>query len=319
MKKTLIALAVIASGSAQASINLYDANGVSVDLSGAAEVQYADRDFDDQTRGDLRIDDADLQLNTTVKISDNLNAVAGMGFAYENTQVDADELWAGFSGDFGTLTFGRQLLISDDAGIGKDYELGYEQINFFDTASNSSIKYTFDNGMFYAGISHDINGDKEDKSITDGRVGVRFANLDTRIYVYEGKNLETGNTFKIDAKGYNLEAEYTLNNLSLAASYGQMEYKDSGLKAVTFDLDVFDVNAAYTIDKNTFALGYNRANGKGYIVGTDFVNGHSDNIYANVTHKFNSNVRIYAEMGWADNDQEPQKDLAYVAGMEVKF
>ena len=73
-----------------------------------------------------------------------------------------DELWVGLGGDFGTLTFGRQLLISDDAGIGKDYELGFEQIDFGTTEGNETIKYVFDNGQFYFGLSHDLDASMHD-------------------------------------------------------------------------------------------------------------------------------------------------------------
>ena len=78
MKKTLLALSVLAAGSAQAGINLYDANGVVVDLSGAAEVQYLqpiqDKDNDNADAG-IHLDDGDLQLNTTIAVTDQLNAV----------------------------------------------------------------------------------------------------------------------------------------------------------------------------------------------------------------------------------------------------
>lgn len=318
MKKSLIALAVVASGSAQAGFDLYDNNGINVNLSGAAEVQYADRDFNKKSNGDFRIDDADLQLNTTVKLSDSLNAVAGMGFAYEAQTVNADELWAGFSGNFGTLTFGRQLLISDDAGIGKDYELGFKQINFVDTAGEGSIKYRFDNGQFYFGASHEAGANSGDKEITDAVVGMRMGAIDVRAYGYKGENL-LGETAFVNATGYNIEAEYNMNALSLAASYGQMNYENSINHNLETDLEVLDLAASYTIGKNTFAVGYNRSEADKSLKAMGITAGHSDNIYTNVTHKFNDNVRIYGELGLADHNNEASKDLAYVAGMEVKF
>ncbi|GAL05500.1 porin-like protein H precursor [Photobacterium aphoticum] len=179
MKKTLLALSVLAAGSAQAGVNLYDANGVTVDLSGAVEVQYLQNIQDKNSDADagLHLDDGDLQLNTTIAVNEQLNVVAGIGFAFEKRDVSNDELWAGLSGDFGTLTFGRQLFISDDAGIGKDYELGFGQIDFVQTEGNEAIKYVFDNGQFYFGFTHDLNTDgsgasdfqNTDGSVTDAR------------------------------------------------------------------------------------------------------------------------------------------------------
>ncbi len=321
MKKTLIALAVLASGSAQAGIDLYNENGININLSGAAEVQYADRDWNKKTDGELRIDDADLQLNTTVQLSENLSAVAGMGFAYEAEEVNADELWAGFKGNFGTVTFGRQLLISDDAGIGKDYELGFEQINFVDTAGGSSVKYRFDNDQFYFGASHELNNnDDTAPEITDGVIGVRVnPNLDIRVYGYKGTNLDYQNN--VDAKGYNVEAEYVFNNIALAASYGNMDYYASSDDSIKADLEVFDVAASYTLGKNTMAVGYNRAIAQGSIANFNIISNHADNVYANITHKFNNNVRVYTELGYSSMDLEGQHfdNIGYVAGMEVKF
>ncbi|WP_415720926.1 hypothetical protein [Photobacterium ganghwense] len=92
MKKTLLALSVLAAGSANAGINLYDANGVTVDLSGAAEVQYfqnyVDSDASNTDDAGLHLDDGDLQLNTTIAVTDQLNAVAGIGFKFEKRDVE---------------------------------------------------------------------------------------------------------------------------------------------------------------------------------------------------------------------------------------
>ncbi|MEC6897591.1 porin [Photobacterium piscicola] len=342
MKKTLLALVVLtAAGSANAGINLYDANGVKVDLSGAAEVQYRNtyNPFDD---AELRLDDGDLMLNTTVAITDELNVISGVGFAYENNaDTDAqdvnvinDELWAGFSSSqFGAITFGRQLLVSDDSGIGKDYELGSEGIDFVQTAGSQVIKYVYDNGTFYAGASTDlrnsdesISGTNPDGSVSiikdkntriwDARVGFRTNGLDTRVYFYDGDHV--GSTGQ-NIKGYNLEAEYALGNVGLAASFGQIEYKTGSKKT---EGNVYQIAADYTMDKTTFALGYNNYDVKS---GDDVYA-----LYANVTQKLHSNVKVYAEVGHSNADFTIEKkdpktsltkgaDFGYVAGIEVTF
>lgn len=314
MKKTLLALSVLAAGSAQAGINLYDANGVVVDLSGAAEVQYIQKiqDKDNNNDAGLRLDDGDLQINTTIAVTDQLNAVAGIGFAFEDREVTNDELWVGLGGDFGTLTFGRQLYIIDDAGIGKDYELGFEQINFVKTEGDEAIKYVFDNGQFYFGISHDLDAQGndfqgDDGSVTDGRIGARFADFDVRAYYYTASDLDVDGSLT-DVDGYNLEAEYVMGQFAFAASYGNVEYKDvaSGLKD---DVDLIELAGSYTMGKNTFALGYNRA---------DYDSETIDNVYANITHQLHSNVKVYGELGWADAD-DADLDVGYLVGMEVVF
>ena len=326
MKKTLLALAVLTAGSANAGINLYDANGVKVDLSGATEVQYRE-DYDPSKDAELRIDDADLAINTTVAISEQLNVVAGTAFEYEDGDVRNDELWAGFGGDFGTLTFGRQYLISDDSGVGKDYELGSESVDFVQTNGNEVIKYVYDNGTFYFGASHDLkdSGDVVDKdgnvfanddtSITDARIGYRVAGLDARVYYYTGDHV-AGTTFDkdgyVDVDGYNVEAEYGFGSVGLAASFGQVKYKN----AYGVDLlraNVYQIAADYTIDKTTFAIGYNNYDRRDE-------SGDNYAVYANVTQQLHSNVKVYAEIGNTDAKFDGRDaDFGYVAGMEVKF
>ncbi|HIF9226600.1 TPA: porin [Photobacterium damselae] len=345
MKKTLLALAVVtAAGSAQAGVNLYDNNGVKVDLSGAAEVQYRNT-YDPFDDAELRLDDGDLALNTTVAVNDQLNAIAGIAFKFEDTKVENDELWVGFSSNqFGALTFGRQLLISDDSGIGKDYELGSEGIDFVQTDGNEVIKYVYDNGMFYAGVSHELkNSDdvvdvsqdntgslikQHDTQITDARLGFRTNGLDARAYYYNGDNIGGTSFFSglVDVEGYNLEAEYQLGQIGLAASFGQVEYKDSH-GSDKLRGNIYQVAADYTIDATTFALGYNNYDRRDE-------SGDTYALYANVTQQLHSNVKVYAEIGHSnaeftkaggvDVNKVPfavtkDAEFGYVAGMEVTF
>ncbi|PSW18798.1 porin [Photobacterium sanctipauli] len=331
MKKTLLALSVLAAGSAQAGINLYDANGVVVDLSGAAEVQYLQpiQDKDSNDDAGLHLDDGDLQLNTTVTVTDQLNAVAGIGFAFEKREVTNDELWVGLGGDFGTLTFGRQLYITDDAGIGKDYELGTEQLDLVQTEGNEAIKYVFDNGQFYFGFTHDLDAEAEkpandflgsDGTVTDARLGARFGDFDVRGYYYTAEGIQADDNFTsgLDVDGFSLEGEYVMGAFAFAASYAQVDYEDSANSAVKSEVDVFEINGAYTLGKNTFALGYNRADITAENTPANKAEDTIDNIYANVTHQLHSNVKVYGELGWANSDVD-DLDLGYLVGMEVKF
>lgn len=325
MKKTLLALSVLAAGSANAGINLYDANGVTVDLSGAAEVQYLQliQDKDSNDDAGLHLDDGDLQLNTTIAVTDQLNAVAGIGFKFEKRKVENDELWVGLGGDFGTLTFGRMLYISDDMGIGKDYELGFEQIDFVQTEGNEAIKYVFDNGQFYFGLTHDLDAEAQspatdyrgaDGTVTDARIGARFANFDVRGYYYTADDIQRTQNAKntgTDVDAFNIEAEYVMGAFAFAASYGNAQYEESATNVKTADIDVYEINGSYTLGKNTFALGYNRAD-------DSKSNETVDNVYANITHQLHSNVKVYGELGWADADNA-DLDLGYLVGMEVKF
>ena len=71
---------------------------------------------------------------------------------FDKTNVKADEMYAGVKGGFGQLTFGRQYLFADDAGIGVDYENKEAGIDFDDTLSDSYIKYQYATPQFEVGL-----------------------------------------------------------------------------------------------------------------------------------------------------------------------
>ncbi|WEM43089.1 porin [Photobacterium sp. DA100] len=325
MKKTLLALSVLAAGSAQAGVNLYDENGVIVDLSAAAEVQYI-QEYTPNSDPFLRLDDGDLALNTTIAVNSQLNAVAGIAFKFEDSDVKNDELWVGLGGDFGTVTFGRQLLIADDSGIGKDYELGGDGLDFVQAEGDQTVKYVYDNGQFYAGISAVIAEDNddatEDTSIVDGRLGARFGNFDARVYLYSGSDV-SGNFVSffdnksMDIDGYNLEVEYFMDAFALAASFGQIEYEDAtSANKGKVEADTAALAGSYTMNQTTFALGYTYLGWDEKPTAGAKTSDDVNTFYANVTQQLHSNVKAYGEIGYTDADDA---EFGYVVGMEVIF
>lgn len=326
MKKTLVALAILtAAGSANAGINLYDADGVKVDMSGAAEVQYF-QGYENNSDAKIRLDDGDLGINTTVAVSDQLNAVAGLAFEMESGNVTNDELWVGLGGDFGTLTIGRQYLIADDSGIGKDIELGGDGIDFVLANGDQVIKYVFDNGQFYAGASALLqernDATKTDATVYDGRLGARFGNFDARVYLYSGTDVNS-NKFDVftnetlDIDGFNLEAEYVMDAFAFAASYGQLTYEDATTaNKGKVDADTAALAGSYTMNKTTFALGYTYWNVDEKPTAGGSTSEDVNTFYANVTQQLHSNVKVYGEIGTTDVDNS---EFGYVAGMEVTF
>ncbi|MPS31983.1 MULTISPECIES: porin [unclassified Salinivibrio] len=351
MKKTILAMAVpalLAAGSASASINLYDANGVKVDASGATEVQYISG-LAENSEGAWKLDDGDIAINTTVAISDKINALGGFAYEFEDGDVTNDELFVGFGGDFGTVTFGRQYLIADDAGNGKDKEFGGESVDFVAAHGDQVAKYVYDNGTFYAGISAllESNGEDNDDDVTgpvttpvynenttkyepqtvdqgeadqiiDGRIGYRVGDLDARIYAYNGQDIDTEDGQR-DINGFNIEADYVMDAFSFAASYGQVEYEVvDGVQEL--NVDTIGLAADYTMGKNVFAIGYNRYEADS---NTKSNKADQDTVYVNATHSFHSNVTGYVELAVADGEgfdgQDADFDTAYLAGLEVKF
>jgi predicted porin len=291
MKKTLVALAVLAAGSVNAA-EVYNNDGVSTTLSGVAEVQfignqgYADADLA------VRIDDFDLTAATAVALSEDLSAIGAVSLASSGS---ADRTYVGFaSAEMGTLTVGQQTLISDDAGIGADYEFGGSQYGTTQADGTDVVKYVYDNGQFFFGISQDVAESDTDESSLDGRIGVRADALEVALYAYSSD--DNG-----DESAYNLQATYAMDAFGFAASLGSDEVNDA---ETTFA----EANVTYTLEATTYALGFSTA---------DPETGDSvDTIYANLTTKLAPSVKVYAEAGYQADAAE---EFGYVAGMEVKF
>lgn len=355
--------ALLAAGTVNASINLYQADGVVVDLSAAAEIQYIQKYINpaivDPSLGlnpnylgsngidpYLRIDDADLLFTAEVAITDKLSGVSGIGFAFESDTADngttmADELFVGLKSDFGTLTFGRQLLLADDVGNSKDYELGTEQINFVQTAGAQVIKWIYDNGSFYAGLDVDLDNniqgptptvDNKGRQIYGARVGARYAGADARVYYYDGQNIETGIYAPINAnplqhiEGFNVELDYNYGPFDFATSFGRVEYRDVVNGNNKNIVRVWQVSGSYQANEKTaIAVGFDALDSapKG-----TYLKHKSGNVYANVTYGLHNNATIYAEIGLADiqvgeglNGELIDRDanVGYLLGMEMRF
>ncbi|OOE98703.1 hypothetical protein BZG78_08550 [Salinivibrio sp. MA351] len=336
MKKTILAMAVpalLAAGSASASINLYDAEGVKVDASGAAEVQYI-QEIGNNQDGKWRLDDGDFAINTEVAVSDKLSVIGAMAFEFEmndansnykdndvaagvetgenRSNVENDELYVGFKGDWGQFTAGRQYLLMDDSGITKDYELSANSFGADYEQAAQVGKYVYDNGTFYGAATYTDKSDGiddnsqagDDVRVYEARLGYRVADVDARVYYQKADNVDRNGNDDKDA--YNFEIEYAgIENVGLAASIGRTS---SDIGGIDTDTDYTSIAADYTMGKTTFAIGYDNKDEDG----KSDVNGY----YANVTYALHSNAHVYAEVGDSDEDE---KDWGYVAGMEVKF
>ncbi|KIE21986.1 hypothetical protein SE23_07205 [Vibrio sinaloensis] len=335
MKKTLLAIAILASGTASAAINVHTSENVSVDVSGAVEVQAFqsrfnvknDKAYNEDVKG--RLDDGDLQIDISAPINDDLKGIASTGWKYESNAVENDLLFVGLqSASFGTLTAGRQATIVDGSGISNDIEFGLglydsdgdNQSVFLVTSGDEVLKYKFEKDGYWAGISYYQNNDaseKNEENAFDLGAGATFADLTVAAYYQNASAKEAGK--KGSQKAYQLDASYKLDALTLGASYADSDLKIGSTKA---SLDVAKLTAAYTIEKTTFALGADQGHVK--------ANGQKvklNNYYANVTYKFTDNVKAYSEVGYLNSDklekalkaEGAKLKLGYVVGLEVKF
>ncbi len=307
MKKTILATMLTSLFAVSAhSATVYDADGVTLDVYGDVEVQAGKSSAEDSSKM-IRLDDADFGIQAGYKVGEDLTAIGVISVTGEDeedevAQVNLDDAYVGLSSaQWGTLTMGKQVTISDDIGIGNDFELGIESGyggGYYD--GRQVVKYTVDHGNYYGGISYLLNtatGSDNVESI-DAKLGVRLDALDLTAYL--GKTT-VGNA---DSTNVILEARYAIDALSLEATVGTSNgYTDDE------DLTNFGLAAVYSMDKAFVSGGWS-------ITDIDANDDKLNTYFANVGYAFNSNVTTYVEVGSNDGDDS---EVGYYAGMAVSF
>jgi len=308
MKKTILATMLTSLFAVSAhSATVYDADGVTLDVYGDVEVQAGKSTADDSSKM-IRLDDADFGIQVGYKVGEDLTAIGVISVTGEDedidevAQVNLDDAYVGLSSaQWGTLTMGKQVTISDDIGIGNDFELGIESgYGGGYSDGRQVVKYTVDKGNYYGGVSYLLNtatGSDNVESI-DAKLGVRLDALDLTAYL--GKTT-VGNT---DSTSVILEGRYAIDALSLEATVGTTNgYEDAD------DLTNFGLAAVYSMDKAFVSGGWS-------ITDTDGDDDQFNTYFANVGYAFNSNVTTYVEVGSNDKDDS---EIGYYAGMAVSF
>ncbi len=335
MKKTLVALAVLAAGSAQAGIELYNQDKVTVNMTGDVEVVY----LQGTTDGDefkQEIQDADFGFDTRYAVNDDLQIGAYWEFSGDDGQADTGDVYLAFySQAAGSIKFGKTATALDDAGIGGDYQFGIN--SFFNNGTpfsgDEAIRYDIDKGTFYGTVAflQDKNGNNdlgEDGTFFDAKIGARVADFDftgfvgkanfkgTKTTTTQVADLGTGVVsdvtttadFDADETLYALEARYAgVENLNLAAGYYSLDGDVSGADVKT---DTFGLAADYTISAVTVGAGYSRSSSDA--ANTDDVN----NWYVNAAYSLAPSTKAYAEVGGNDADNS---QTGVAIGLKAEF
>jgi predicted porin len=321
MKKTILAMAVpalLAAGAVNAA-TVYDQDGVTVTIGGAAEVQLI-QNYEgkmaafggDDKNLDVRLDDGELNFGVEVAVSDSLTALGYYDFEYEGGSVKNDELYAGLKGDFGTFTAGRQYTIWDDSGIGEDIELGLEGVDDKIQADGDNVlKYRYEGDAFWFALAHDLdawNDDaeaNEENQHTDAGLGTSVAGIDLAAYFSTGEDASNN-----DSDAWQLSAVYNVEAFTVGASYTDFELDNDKANSGWVTETLF----GYAMGDFQYYLGYN--------FGENDDDSKANNIYANATYKMHSNVKTYVELGFVDIEDaagNSEDSTGFLVGMEVKF
>ena len=326
MKKTLVALSVLAAASAQAGIELYNQDDVSVTLKGDIEVVYSNTTTDSSMK--QKIEDADFGFDVRYTVNDAWAVGAYWEFngsKKTNSEItrNGDTYVAAYHDTYGSIKFGRLCTAVDDLGIGSDEAFGISKFldNATDECSDEAVRYDFDNGDFYATLGYvqnkientflsntkDTVADGNGDTYYDGRAGFRgLDNFDISVFASQ-YSVETETVTAKDHSGFGTELVFSgIENVNLAIAY----------YAVSSDLDKDDNSvvafaADYTMGKWGFAAGYS-------IGDHDDKAQEKDLWFVNTTYGVAPNTKLYAEVGGLDQ-KDVDDNLGLAIGVEASF
>ncbi|GLS92261.1 porin [Psychromonas marina] len=315
MKKTILALAVtgLFATTAQAA-TIYEADGVQVNVYGDIEVGFLNTTSED-TDVVIHIDDADFGFGLGYDLGNGYTVGGVLEFSGEDGDVSLGDTFVGIKSDrTGTLTIGKQATIYDDAGIGNDYQFGFQ--NFYEQDKNSGfqvIKYKIDHGNVYGGIAYLMNTELEETTneyAVDANFGFRVADFDFTVFYGQAEvtkvpNNTTDGLPTNTVSNYTVEGRYQLDALALALTVAGT---DNGSDDNSLS---YGGSFAYAAENNVgFGAGIaysdmEATTGEGIL-----------GYYVNLSYEFTSKVNTYIEVGGNDMDDT---EVGYAAGVQVAF
>ncbi|MFG0772918.1 porin [Vibrio plantisponsor] len=323
MKKTLLALAVLAAaGSAQAGIEIYNNEGVTVNLKGDIEITY--QNSTKSASMSQQIEDADFGFDVRYAINDQVSFGAMWEFNGSDTNNEewtknGDNYVALYTADFGSIKLGRLCTAIDDIGIGNDYQFGIDAFFSSDTfeCQDEAVRYDYDNGMFYATLGYvqnklDVLNDNPQNQGSDGDyidayAGVRVAGFDLKAIVadYDDDQANgTSNTL------LGAEVAYGgIENLNLSVGYYTV---DRTVANVNEDNDTWALAADYTMGKWNFGTGYSDSS-------SDVANSDSSRWFVNAGYALAPATTAYVEFAGVDSDETLANDNLAAIGVKASF
>ncbi|WP_394152758.1 porin [Vibrio maritimus] len=316
MKKTLVALSVLAAAGSAQAIELYNQDKVTVNMTGDVEVRYV-KGKADGSELTQQINDADFGFDTRYQVNDDLQVGAYWEFSgTEDNKVSpantGDVYMALYSNTAGSIKFGKLATQIDDAGIGSDYIFGISSfVSDADLSFEEAIRYDIDKGSVYGGLGfvqnkteHFGDGIGKDARIFDAKLGGRVADFDITGY-YATIDLDTANDFKTDL--FALELRYGgVENLNIEAGY--YYNKDKTNAGSTTD-STYGLAADYTIEMWKVAAG----------VDYQDYDGDQDsqtNWFLNAGYALAPSTTAYIEVG---GDNAKDSELGYGIGLKAEF
>lgn len=318
MKKSVVALSLMAASGAVNAAQIDALSDVQLDLSGEADIQlYKSQSKEDDL--EVNLNEFTLTVTPSYEVSERLKVAVPMGLTEEDGDIELDDYYLEFELDRAhRLSIGSQSTIFDDAGIGQDYMFGFTAfVEDLDSKGEQVIKYKYDGGeVFYAGIAyltHNNTTDADHNSsdyVIDGNIGARIEDWNIALFAARSESLDDpdSSTLQLVEDNYELDVTYTIGDLAFGGTYGftkseQVSGSDNKVKR-------FGLTTALTNQGRwSYAAGW-------AIVDNDSRTDKVNDFYINTTYDIIDNIYAYAELGLTDDDNQ---DTGYVVGLDFTF
>ncbi|MDN3379663.1 MULTISPECIES: porin [unclassified Pseudoalteromonas] len=282
-----------------------------VDLYGKANVTVQSSDEDDESFTEVKSNASRIGFQGSEKLREGLEAVYKFEFQVNVSDDSKDTFtsrnqYVGLQGSFGQLVIGRNdTALKQSQGkldLFNDLEGDIKNLFKGDNRLSDTVTYS----------SNDFNGLKVlatyvAEKDSEGENGYSLA------LTYGDSGLKKSKLYASiaadsEVNGYDViraSLQGKVADIKLGAMYQKQEKVDG-----TGEADGYLVNAAYTLNSNTFKLQYQTI---------DFKDGDNNSaISVGVDHKFTKNIKLFGF--YSTYDLESDVDQDYIAlGMEYKF
>ena len=263
----------------------------SEDLGNGLKASFKFHTFVDTQDADVA---ASSSTNVTLQVAGTTGSTAVTTVSATNGDTVADQttanLTVALSGDFGTISVGRQEGFAEGNGdafynIDAAHEIDLEPANSAYTRQNGSIQYTSPsfNGLTVAANTVELDGNSDAQT----EFMVSYSNAGLKVFAITSDNGTTADDYQM------IGASYKMGDLELRASMAE-----DG----TEDTDFF--GAKYKMGNNTFAVGM-----------TDNTTTTNDAVVYSAEHAMSKNVSVYI----THLDEDTNTADATVIGLRQKF
>ncbi|MGO2342844.1 porin [Vibrio litoralis] len=318
MKKSLLALAVSAAAftGAASAAEIYSNDNGSIDFYGQLRTEMLFKDADDYS-ADLSAGSSRTGVNASYTVTEGFDILGSveLGINPEDDDVNVRTHLFGFGSDYGTLTFGKSLISSDDVG-GTDYSYFFGGTgNLYGTLNggwnDSRIKYQLNTGNWWVNATYGLNDDDGSRPDYNGDLAEAFVGAtygDLSFHAGGGYNRvhDTKAGMDISNKYYEATLIYNiLNNLQVSGTYYGSQLENEGGSG-KIDSNSISVGAYWTfIEKTSLYAGYEYTKADASDM-TSFNDpddsGELNNAFVGVEYMFSSWARVFAEAGYKDGE-----------------